>query len=365
MLLALTLALGAPAADALQSSPLFGINSWNLLDDDAQLAPLGATPIGSYRVPFSWAAAEPEPGAAYDFTSHDRLVAAAARAGVQLLPVLSDSPPWVRGSSARAGEPPEAGVEMSRFEQFAAAAARRFGRRGSFWREHPELPYRPIEGWEVWNEPNFPSFWYDGRPPRAADYRLLLAAARRGLKAGDRRARIVFGGLAYGEAGVKPLRYMRAFLRARESRCLFDDMAIHPYSTSPARALRSVRRMRALLDASGRSDAGLLLTEYGWSTGGDPSHRFHVSERGQRRNLVRLTRALLRQRAELRLEGIYWFALRDAPGDAGDQSWWGWGTGLLREDGSPKPAFDAYLDLARAAPKAKPSRRPRCRTVSP
>ena len=360
-MLLLAVAVAAPtAAQAVQRSSFVGVNSWSVLDDATQLAPLGDTSIGSYRVPFSWAAAEPDAAAPYDFTHHDRLVASSARLGVRLLPVLSDSPAWVRGSSAHPGEPPEPGAELSRFEQFAAAAARRYGRRGSFWREHPELPRLPLEQWEVWNEPNFPAFWYEGRRPRAADYRVLLAAARRGLTVGDPYARVLFGGLAYGESGIEPLRFMRAFLRLRGSHCLFDDMAIHPYSRSPGDALRAVRRMRSLLDASGRADAGLWLTEYGWSTGGDPRHRFHVSERGQRRKLVRMTRVLLRQRSELRLRGIFWFALRDAPSEAGAESWWGWGTGLLREDGTAKPAFDAYLELARTAPRAVPSARSRC-----
>jgi hypothetical protein len=343
----LLLALVVPAAaDATQRSSLFGINSWSVLDDDAQLAPLRGTAIGAYRVGFSWRAAQPQAGAPYDFATHDRLVASAARLGVRLLPVLSDSPQWVRGSSSRAGEPPEAGFEMSRFEQFAAAAARRYGVGGSFWASHRDLPYLPIRDWEVWNEPNFPSFWYGGRRPRAVDYRLLLAAARRGLTAGDPRARILFGGLSYGAAPVPPVRYMRAFLRLRGSRCLFDDVAIHPYSRSPAEALGKVRRMRAILDASGRDDARLWLTEYGWSTGGDPGNRFHASEARQRRKLVRMTRALLRERARLRLRGIYWFALRDAESGADDPTWWGWDTGLLRADGSAKPAFESYLRLA-------------------
>lgn len=359
----LLIALAAPAAaGAAGRSSLFGINSWSVLDDDAQLAPLRDTPIGAYRVSFSWASAEAQAGASYNFATHDRLVAASARLGVRLLPVLDDSPEWARGSSPRAGEPPEAGYEMSHFEQFVAAAAGRFGSGGSFWREHPELPYLPIEHWEAWNEPNFPSFWYAGRRPRAADYRLLLGAVRRGLAAGDIRARVVFGGLSYGNAAVDPVRYVRAFLRAPGSHCLFDEMAIHPYSRSPGRGLRKVRAMRALLDAAGRRDARLWLTEYGWSTGGSPTNRLHASEAGQKRNLVRMTRRLLRRRAELRLGGIYWFALRDAPPrSSGDESWWGWDTGLLREDGSAKPAFASYLRLARRAPRAAPSGRSPCR----
>jgi hypothetical protein len=361
----LLLALAAPAtADAIQRSSLFGINSWALLEEDAQLAPLQDMPIGGYRMPFSWAYAEREAGGPYDFSSHDRVVAGAARLGIRVLPVLSDSPQWVRGSSTRVGEPPEPGYEMNRFEAFAAAAAARYGAGGSFWREHPELPYLPIQDWEVWNEPNFPSFWYDGRRPSASEYRLLLAAARRGLMATEPHARIIFGGLSYGGAAVPPVRYLREFLRVRGSECLFDEMAIHPYSRTPRQALRRVLRMRAVLDAAGRRDVRLWLTEYGWSTGGAPRHRFHVSEEGQRRNLVRTTRALLRLRSKLRLGGLYWFALRDAAPATGDQSWWGWDTGLLREDGSAKPAFWSYLKLASTAPRAVPSGHSAC-GVSP
>src|SRR3954454_13983488 len=122
------LAPAAPAvADAVQRSSLLGVNSWALLEGDAQFSSLRNIPIGGYRMPFSWARTEREAGAPYDFSSHDRVVAGAPRLGIRVLPILSDSPPWVRGSSTRLGEPPEPGYEMGRFEAFPAAAAARYG----------------------------------------------------------------------------------------------------------------------------------------------------------------------------------------------------------------------------------------------
>jgi hypothetical protein len=347
----------APNAGAAEEHSLFGINAWGVLDNGASFAPLRDSRIHAYRVVFPWSWAEPQPGVPYDFTQHERLVAAAARLGIRVRPVLIDSPTWV---APRLSEPPEPGYEMQRFEQFVAAAARRFGVGGTFWQEHPELPDLPIKHWEVWNEPNYPAFWYHDRAPSAGGYRLLLAAAKRGLMV-DPMSRTIFGGLAYGQAGVDPLRYMRAFLSARGARCLFDEMGIHPYSSTARLALRDVQRMRALLDRAGRKEAGLWLTEYGWSTGGDLRNPLHVTEARQQGNLLRLTRALVRRRNELHIDGIYWFALQDAPSDAGDKSWWGWGTGLLRQDGSAKPAFDAYLDLARTAPNPIPDEAGPCR----
>ena len=338
--------------------PLVGINSWQWLDTDAEVEPLRDTPIGSYRVVFSWRAVEPQADGGYDFAVPDNLVAVTARAHLQLLPVLIESPSWVTGGQARPTEPPEPGPEMERFELFTAAVARRYGHGGDFWREHPELPYLPLRTWEVWNEPNYPAFWYPGRTPDPSGYRSLLSAARRGLHSGDRLARILFGGLAYGKAASPPERYLSRFLRLPGARCLFDDMSIHPYSPSPKASLRAIDRIRGILNRAGRRDAGLWLTEYGWNTG--PSPRFHASEAGQRRNLLRLTRQVLRERRRLRLRGIYWFALRDEPSPPEDPTWWGWHTGLLRPDGSAKPAFDAYLRLARRAPDASATTNPRC-----
>jgi hypothetical protein len=105
----------------------------------------------------------------------------------------------------------------------------------------------------------------------------------------------------------------------------------------------------------------LWLTEYGWTTGGNARNRFHASEIGQRRNLMGLTRILLHRRRRLRLHGLYWFALRDAPEEPGKGSGWGLGTGLLRLDGTPKPAFNAYLQLAHRARHASRAGAPRCR----
>jgi hypothetical protein len=354
-LLTIAVAATAPApAPAGQPSgdrwPLVGINSWEWLDTDAEVQPLRDAAIGAYRVVFSWRAVEPEAGGGYHFEVPDNLVAVTARAHVRLLPVLIESPSWVTEGQSRPTEPPERGNEMERFELFSEAVARRYGHGGEFWREHPELPYLPLSTWEVWNEPNYPSFWVPGRRPNPSEYRSLLTSARRGLRAGDRLARILFGGLAYGTASMPPDQFLRRFLRLPGARCLFDDISIHPYSPRPKTTLRAVDRIRAILDRADRRDAGLWLTEFGWNTG--PSPRFHASEAGQRQNLLRLTRALLRRRRRLRLRGLYWFALRDAPSPPENASWWGWHTGLLRSDGSAKPAFAAYLRLARRAPNA-------------
>ena len=88
--------------------------------------------------------------------------------------------------------PPRTAETRTAFGDFAAAAVRRYGPGGSFWDQHRALPYRPIETWQLWNEPNLSSFYRPGgRPERL---RAPRAGGRRGgPQRGSRR-----GGAARG-----------------------------------------------------------------------------------------------------------------------------------------------------------------------
>ena len=112
-----------------------------------------------------------------------------------------------------------------------------------FWREHPELPYRPIRVWEIWNEPNLRRFW-GGRRPDPVEYRRVLAAGRAGLRAADPQARIVSGGLAWRHDGG---RYLASVL-GDGGACLLDAAAIHPYGNSVAESVGYLEEARAILD---------------------------------------------------------------------------------------------------------------------
>ena len=62
-------------------------------------------------------------------------------------------------------------------QAFAAALVARYGPRGTFWAEHPDLPRLPIRAWQVFNEPNHTGFWSE--PPYAPTYVAALRAADR------------------------------------------------------------------------------------------------------------------------------------------------------------------------------------------
>ena len=60
------------------------------------------------------------------------------------------------------------------FGRFVAALIGRYGPEGSFWTANPILPKRPIEAWQIWNEPNLGELW--GGAPNAAEYSEMLKA---------------------------------------------------------------------------------------------------------------------------------------------------------------------------------------------
>ena len=119
------------------------------------------------------------PGAPYDWSHYDPVIAGAARNGIRVLATVYSSPEWAEPTP----EYPPLGPRLSQFEDFVRAAVGRYGSNGSFWRDHPDVPKLPVTDWQVWNEPNSPLFW---KPkPDPARYLELL----RGFDASRARLR--------------------------------------------------------------------------------------------------------------------------------------------------------------------------------
>jgi hypothetical protein len=127
----------------------------------------------------------------------------------------------------------------------------------------------------------------------------------------------------------------------------FDVLALHAYAPASdlvvAQLQRAVRELRR-----NRDPARTLVTELGWATGSPSRRALVVSERGQAALIRRTLTQLARRRGWLRLDGVFYFNWRDVPAAPGSRDRWGLHTGLLREDGSPKPALRAFAEVTRA-----------------
>ena len=300
-----------------------------------------AAGAGLVRQTFDWARIERAPGR-YALAFYDRYVASLARRRLRLLPILFNPPPFRSSAPERPRRgtyPPLRPADMG---EFGAMLARRYGPRGSFWREQPRLPRLPIRSWQVWNEPNLTVYWPSG--PDAAEYVELLRATARGIRRVDPGAEIVTAGLPDSARGVPLTSYVEAMYAAGGAGA-FDALAVNPYGKDPSGVLDTLRGVRAVAAANGDNPA-LWVTELGWATGGPPS-KFRVSEARQAALLERTLLSLARRREELRLRGVIYFNWRDSTPYAGGRDFFGLHTGLLRLGGNAKPALVSYKKVAK------------------
>lgn len=143
------------------------------------------------------------------------------------------------------------------------------------------------------------------------------------------------------------------FLRAVPDRLWtqIDAVGVHPYAIADgttADVLRNLRGARALVPHG----IPLFADEVGWGlvTAIGLYSRPALLVRDERAQAAKLTRTyslLYQHRAELDLRQVDWFAYRDFP-DALFAPWtgpWWQHTGLVRLDGSPRPAYAALAAI--------------------
>jgi hypothetical protein len=295
------------------------------------------------RQSFDWRALEPRPGR-YKLHYYDDFVEALARNRIRLLPVLGD-PPRFRSSRPAHGAhrgvyPPKRFADMG---ALASALVKRYGPRGSFWRERPGVPKVPIRSWQIWNEPSLPVYWASG--PNPAAYVRLLRVVGKAIKRSDARAEIVSAGLPESRLGVPFKQYLNGMYDAGAAGS-FDTLAVHPYAKDAAGAVDALQEARRITDR--RGDHPLIwVTELGWASGGVASP-FTVGEREQARLLSRTLRELGRRRVELGVRGVVVYDWRDLRPYAGARDFFGYHTGLLDVNGRPKPAFAAFRSAVRS-----------------
>ena len=330
-----------PAAAA-QAAPreFYGITSAEM-PTAAEYVRMGSAHAGTLRMNLVWGAVQSGPQAAYDWSDFDVIVGNAAENGVRVLPTIYSSPGWVAPSY----EHPPPKSALGQWRRFVAAAAQRYGHSGEFWSLHPEIPKIPIRDWQIWNEPNSPSFW---KPrPNAKRYVRLLRVSRAGIKGADPRARIVLAGLfptPGTNLGVFIDRYLPQLYRAG-GRPLFDAVAVHPYNIRPRNSIRDLVRVRRIMARYKDRRTPLLVTEIGWATGGPP-YLLTVRSDGQAGRLRGTYKLMAKNRKRLKIRSVFWFSLRDY----GDGDIWYEHTGLFTESGTPKPAWRAFADLAGGQP---------------
>jgi polysaccharide biosynthesis protein PslG len=348
-LIALTLiCVAAPAAEARVPRGFFGVVNDSVIGSSPRhlsrdMRTQSSAGAGTLRQTFDWSLLEPSPGR-LKTRVYDRLVLAAAKRRIRVLPLLINPPAWASSrprSGARRGiYPPSSYDSMGRF---AALMVARYGPRGSLWKRHPKGRKWAIRSWQVWNEPNIPVYWASG--PNATQYTHLLFTVKSYIKAFDPRADVLAAGLPNSNLGVPFRRYLKGMYQAGGKEA-FDTLSIHPYAKSARGTISAVRYVRRLMNRYGDRKARIWVTEFGWSTSG-PKSVFKAGPYGQARRIRSALRGLAKRRHSLHLRGVIYYNLRDIRRPRGQKNFFGLHTGLLGRSGRHKPGYRAYKRTAR------------------
>src|SRR5919201_4757781 len=194
----------------------------------------------------------------------------AARAGLEVLPVVLYSPTWASNCPSASAPKQCPPANDSDFGDFLVTLIKRYGPSGSFWTSNPTVPKLPVTAWQIWNEPNFPSFW--GGAPDPAGYAQMLIAVAPTIRAADPHAEIVSAGMpdSLVRTAIRLVPYVTA-LYADGVKGTFDDMGLHIYNNTPDLAVGLVEQVRSIMSANGDSAVPIWVTEWGWASAGAPS----------------------------------------------------------------------------------------------
>lgn len=378
---------------------------WDQDNAPAIVARWKAAGIETVRMDVRWALVAPEPVAAappigfdpadpnapgYDWTRVDRAVQIIRSAGLSPMLVITGSGPLWATRFPLLGNPRSL-PDPAAFGAFAGAVARRYG--------------REVRRYVIWNEPNEP-LWLQPqqecaslghcRPVAPHVYRDLVRAAYPAIHAADADAQVLAGSLAprgippvKRNSQLRPLAFLRAFgcvdrrlKPVRTGRCAgfrpatIDGFAYHPHPvtkspTTPAKqpddaAIGDLAKLEHTLDGVQRAGGlrtpdgkpvALHFTEFGYQTDPPDGHD-GVSLAQQSRWLQES--AYLSWR-DPRVRTLVEYEWKDEPvRDLGDGAaqYAGWQSGLLFNDGRPKPAYAGFLhpfvaDVASAAPRVR------------
>jgi hypothetical protein len=293
---------------------------------------------GWIRVDVQWTHVQPDSADGFSWRSTDRIVEAARSRGLSVLALLTYTPGWARAPGCDSFTCPPAAADA--FAAFAGAAAERYRDR--------------VAAWEIWNEPNSAKFW---DRPDARDYATLLRAATAAIHHAAPAGKVVLGGLTAlddRKRAVPAPRFLAEVCRAGGCDGL-AAVGFHPYTyprlatdtTAPVTAWTAMTRrsvlgpaLREVLTTTGHPGLPIWVTEYG-APGADRGSGCPCVDEQQQATIIASGVSAASQDPGV-VGAVFLYGLVDVGTGPSVEDHFG----LLRADGSPKPAYAA---LQRAA----------------
>lgn len=305
-LIALCCLLATPSAGAAPRVPqgFFGMSVDGAmfrtdLDQRREFGVMTRAGVESVITEVNWNFLQPRKDVPPDFTRIDRVVLNAARRGMRVTANVLYTPAWAAVDPGNGASPPR----PAEYAYFLIQLVQRYGPRGRFWAEHPEVAPRYVRDWQIWNEPPSKGFW--SLQPFQKRYVALLKAARFGIKYADPGARVVLAGLTW-----RSWEDIAKIYKAG-GQGLFDAVSLHPYTRRPVDVLAIVRAVRRVMAANGDAKLPVLITELSWPTGKGRSQEdfgYEVTPAEQAERIAEILPLLAGARKRLRIERVYWFS---------------------------------------------------------
>lgn len=339
--------ISVPTASARVPAKFWGVVP-QVLPSQAQFQRLKRGGVDSVRVSVAWSGIQPTAAGSPNWSNLDQVVERASRNGLEVLPSIYGSPPWVARPENTL--PVGTAKQRSAWMGFLKALVNRYGPAGSFWAANPGVPRRPIRVWQIWNEENF--FYFAAKPSPVA-YGKLVKISHRAISGADRGAQVLLGGMFALPAQGPPKAYSAArflslmYEKTPGVKASFDGVGLHPYSRSFIYLKPTIDQVRAAMRAHGDGGTGLWITEIGWGSQNGGSS-FEKGRKGQARQLTGAFNVFRNNRRRWHLKRVFWFSVDDLPGSCNFCG----STGLFGAGFKPKPAWYAYTRFSGGNPKA-------------
>jgi hypothetical protein len=340
----------APAASAGQAPASFGGMAPQGPTSERDYALMESSGVGSVRLPMYWAGIQSETPLVSepDFDGFDHDVKLAAEHDIRIMPFLWGSPDWA--AARPTNMPISSSWQRWGWATFLRDAVDRYGPYGSFWFEHPALPYLPIRSWEVWNEQNIVTFSSSTDP---TSYAKLLRDSGRVLHEMDPGAKVLVGGLFGRPLQIPPNTASGDFLarlyKAGNVKPFFDGVALHPYVADAGAMRAQIRNLRRIMEAHRDARTPLYLTEIGWGSDSYES-RWERGPEGQARELNEAMSMLVVNRRGWNIGGVWWFSWADL----NDSCQFCDSAGLLTIDREAKPSWYLFNAWTGGDPETVP-----------
>ncbi len=275
---------GSGAEPPTDTSRFFGIVQGIRLDSQ-DFQTMQRAGVGSDRFLLIWGDVQPTKGGPYNWGPTDALIGSFAAHGIQVVPDLWRSPPWVAGPLV--APPIDRPEDLKAWQAFLKAAVARYGPDGTYWSTDYKKRYGddavplPVHSWQVWNEPNLSKYFAPG--PSPSRYARLLAVSHDAIRSEDPNAQIVLAGMpGYGD--VNAWKFLEELYAVPGVQDDFDAASLHPYAPDVQHLQGEIERVRKVMNEHGDQATPLWITEIGW--GSAPPDRFGINQGLQGQNTM-------------------------------------------------------------------------------